>query len=496
MGSTGTVVTYGQLNDESLRLARLLREGGLEREDHLAILVENHPSFLPICWAAQRSGLHYTPISTRLTPAEAAFIVADCGAKALVASSALADLAMEAAGPNVKVRLILDGDAKGFDRYETALEEFPAEPLADEAEGADMLYSSGTTGRPKGVKRPHIGAPIGTPSPVVLVAQGLFGFDAATVYLSTAPLYHAAPLGFSMAVQRLGGTVVVMEHFDAALALALIDRYEVTHSQWVPTMFMRLLRLPDEVRKAADLRSHRVAVHAAAPCPVPVKRSMIEWWGPILHEYYSGTEGNGFVYCNSSDWLAHEGTVGRSLLGGVRILGDDGSELEAGVDGTVYFDSGLPVEYHGDPEASARVRDPLGRGWTTLGDIGHVDNDGFLYLTDRKTFMIVSGGVNIYPQEIENVLLGHEQVADAAVFGVPNQEFGEEVKAIVQLIPETRASADLEQQLLDYCRTHLSPIKCPRSIEFRPELPRLPTGKLLKQKLRDEYWAGHATRLV
>ena len=492
------MVTYGELNDESIRLARVLRAGGLVQGDHVAILVENHPRYLGLCWAAQRSGLYFTTLNTSLTADELAYIVGDCGAKALISSAALQEKAVAVAGtvPDLPVRLMLDGEADGFAGIEVALKAHAATPLPDEVEGSDMLYSSGTTGRPKGVKRPFIGAPFGAPSPLVMLTQGLFGFGEDTVYLSPAPLYHAAPLGFCMATHRLGGTAVVMEHFDAEEALRLVERHRVTHSQWVPTMFTRMLRAGDDVRHKYDLSSLRVAIHAAAPCPVPVKQAMIDWWGPILHEYYSGTEGNGFVYCNSEEWLAHPGTVGRSLLGPLHILDDGGQELPTGERGKIFFESSLSFEYHRDPEKTAGSRDPLGRGWTTLGDVGYLDEDGYLYLTDRQAFMIISGGVNIYPQEVETLLAAHPKVADVAVFGVPNAEFGEEVKAVIEPAAGCDGNSSLERELIDYCRARLSPVKCPRSVDFRPELPRLPTGKLLKQRLRDEYWEGRASRLL
>jgi long-chain acyl-CoA synthetase len=289
---------------------------------------------------------------------------------------------------------------------------------------------------------------------------------------------------------------VVMEHFDAARALALIEAHGVTHSQWVPTMFIRMLKLPDEVRAGHDVSSLEVAIHAAAPCPVPVKQQMIEWWGPVLHEYYAGTEGNGFVYCNSEQWLAHPGTVGLPLIGKVHILGEDGEELPAGGRGTIYFESDALFTYHNDPEKTAASRDPGGRGWTTLGDVGYLDDEGFLYLTDRKAYMIITGGVNVYPQEAENVLALHPKVADVAVLGVPNDEFGEEVKAVVEPISMDDAGPDLERELIAYCRERLADVKCPRSVDFRAELPRHPTGKLYKRLLKDEYWAGHESRIL
>jgi acyl-CoA synthetase (AMP-forming)/AMP-acid ligase II len=357
-----------------------------------------------------------------------------------------------------------------------------------------MLYSSGTTGRPKGVKRALSGGPFDTPSPNHELTRKLYGFDTDTVYLSPAPLYHAAPLVFSTAVMSFGGTVIVMEHFDAEQALKLIERHRVTASQWVPTMFVRLLRLPDTVRRKYTLGSHRVAVHAAAPCPVEIKRQMIEWWGPIIREYYAGSEGNGFVVIDSPDWLAHPGSVGRAVLGELRILAEDGTEQPPGVPGAIYFANGPAFEYHNDPDKTRGAYSP--QGWSTLGDVGYLDQDGYLFLTDRKAYMIISGGVNVYPQEAENVLTGHPQVVDVAVFGVPNEEFGEEVKAVVQPIDMALATPQFAQELIAYCRARLADVKCPRSIDFDPELPRHPTGKLYKRLLRDRYWANRTSRII
>ncbi len=335
--------------------------------------------------------------------------------------------------------MVGDATVDGYESYEDAIAAQPAEPLADRVAGRDMLYSSGTTGRPKGIKTAAASDPVDTPSAVTGLGLLLFGFGPDTIYLSPAPLYHSAPLRFTMAVHQVGGTVVVMEHFDASEALALIERYRVTTSQWVPTMFMRLLKLPADVRAGFDVSSLEVAIHAAAPCPVEVKRQMIEWWGPVLHEYYAGTEGNGFVYTNSEDWLAHPGTVGRNLTGEIHIVGDDGDECPIGEPGTIWFAGTAEFEYHNDPDKTAESRDE--RGWTTLGDVGRLDDDGFLYLTDRKSYMIISGGVNIYPQETENLLTVHPAVFDVAVIGVPNEDFGEEVKAVVQVADGATAGA-------------------------------------------------------
>jgi acyl-CoA synthetase (AMP-forming)/AMP-acid ligase II len=487
MGASGEIVTYRELEARSCRLARVFRAAGLGPGDHVALLMENHPRFLEACWAAQRAGLYYTPINWHLGAAEAAHIVNDCGARVLVTSVARHEVAaaLAAATPRVERRFAVGGPLPGHERYEEALARVPAEPLADEREGAPMLYSSGTTGSPKGIVPPRIDAAFGTPPMVAALNQRLYGFDAGSVYLSPAPLYHSAPLNFSMMVQRVGGTVVVMERFDPREALALIGRHRVTHSQWVPTMFVRLLRLPVEARARFDLASHRVAIHAAAPCPVEVKDAMIDWWGPILYEYYSATERPGITCLRPDEWPAHRGSVGRAVLGEVHVLDDAGRELPPGGVGTVYFANGPRFEYHGDPGLTRASRSA--QGWTTVGDVGYLDADGFLYLTDRKNFMIISGGVNIYPQEVENVLAAHPQVLDVAVLGVPNPEFGEEVKAVVQPVDPQAAGPALAEALIAWCRERLAHYKCPRSVDFAAELPRLPTGKLYKQALRARY---------
>ncbi|HEX8804323.1 MAG TPA: AMP-binding protein [Acidimicrobiales bacterium] len=497
MAGSGETITYRRLDEEANRASHLFRSLGLEPGDPVAFCLENHPRYLALAWGAHYAGLRYTAMSSRLTTEEMAYIIDDCGARAFVTSEAKREQAVELLDgtPGLLARYAL-GDVEGYEPWDAALAAQPATPLPDRVEGQDMLYSSGTTGRPKGVKTPRPDAPLGTPDAVTLLCQAIFGSDRDSVYLSPAPLYHAAPLRFCMAHLRIGATVVVMERFDPAEALAAIERHGVTHSQWVPTMFIRMLKLPDEVRAARDVSTLRVAVHAAAPCPVAVKEQMIEWWGPVLHEYYAGTEGNGFVYCNSEDWLAHKGTVGRALVGEIHILDENGDEVPTGAEGTVYFGSGADFEYHNDPQKTASARDPRGRGWTTLGDVGRLDDDGFLYLTDRKAYMIITGGVNVYPQEAENVLAVHPKVADVAVIGVPNEDFGEEVKAVVEPVDWSDAGPELERELIAHCREHLADVKCPRTVDFRRELPRHPTGKLYKRLLKDEYWAGHESRIL
>ncbi len=498
MAGSGEAVTYAQLDDRSNQLAQLLYDRGLRPGDTVAVCMENNARYLEVTWAAQRSGLYYTCVSSRLTVGEADYIVNDCGAKAYITSWDRRELAeqLRDRAPAVHTRLMCLGAIDGYEPYEETIAGYPAEPLAEEVEGTDMLYSSGTTGRPKGVKPPLPLPPIGTPSGVTILCQMLYGFTADTVYLTPAPLYHAAPLRFTMAAQRVGATSVIMEHFDPVEFLRAIEVHRVTHTQVVPTMFVRLLKLPESERNRFDLSSLTTVIHAAAPCPIPIKEQMIEWWGPVIHEYYAGTEANGLCACNSEEWLAHKGTVGRPLLGTLHICDDDGRELPPHQPGTVYFAGGQSFEYHNDPDKTTGSRHSDHEDWSTLGDIGYLDEEGFLYLTDRKANMIISGGVNIYPQETENVLATHPKVMDVAVFGVPNEDLGEEVKAVVQPVDMSEAGPGLERELIDFARQHLAPFKVPRSVDFDPALPRHPTGKLYKRLLKDRYWQGHQHRIA
>jgi acyl-CoA synthetase (AMP-forming)/AMP-acid ligase II len=496
MGGSGEVTTYRQLDEGSNRCAQLFRAQGLQAGDGIAIFMENHARYFELTWAAQRAGLYYTAISSQLTAPEVEYIVKDSGAKLLFTSHGKAELAADLASrlSHLQARYMLSGALPGFEAYEEAVASQPAEPIPDEAEGQDLLYSSGTTGRPKGVKVPLELKPLGTPSPLLALLAGLYRAGAETVYLSPAPNYHAAPLRFTMSMMRLGATCVVMEKFDPVQALRMIEKYRVTHSQWVPTMFVRMLKLPEDERARFDVSSLQCAIHAAAPCPIPIKEQLIGWWGPILHEYYAGTEGNGFTAINSEEWLAHKGSVGRALAGEVHILDDEGNELPVGETGVVYFGGGPAFEYHNDPEKTAQSFND--KGWSTLGDIGYLDDEGYLYLTDRKANMIISGGVNIYPQEAENALVTHPKVVDAAVFGVPNPDFGEEVKAVVQPVEGVVTGPELERELIEYCQAQLAGLKCPRSIDFESELPRHPNGKLYKRLLKERYWGGHETTLI
>ena len=500
MAGSGEIVTYAQLDEEANRMSQVFAAAGLAPGDHVAFCLENHRSFLPLCWAAYYAGLIYTPISSRLTSDEIAYIVDNSGAQAFITSQYKAAQAAELVDrmPRARLRLMIDGAIDGYDSYEQALAQASPDPLPTRVAGTDMLYSSGTTGRPKGVLTSHEPKPLEeTESLVAAMCQLLLAMTADSVYLSPAPLYHGAPLRFTMAAHSLGSTTVVMERFDAVGFLAAVERHSITHAQVVPTMFVRMLKLSDEQRLAHDLSSLIQVLHAAAPCPVDVKRQMIDWWGPIISEYYAGTEGNGFCFCDSEQWLAHPGTVGMPIGCEVHIVDDaTGEEVPAGDEGVVYFGGGSSFEYHLD---EAKTRDSrLANGWTTLGDIGKLDEDGFLHLTDRKAYMIISGGVNVYPQEAENLLTMHPAVLDVAVIGVPDDDLGEVVKAVVQPMQMPAADAArqaLERELIDYCGGSLASVKCPRSVDFRTELPRDPTGKLYKRLLRDEYWQAQGRRI-
>lgn len=493
LAESGESVSYRQLDANSAALARLLYDAGLRPGDVVAVLSDNAAPVFDVYWAAHRSGLYITAINHHLTAAEAAYIVNNSGARAFIVSAALAGLATDVARrlDGADVRFAFGGDVPGFARYEDALAA-AGPPLAEQPCGAVMLYSSGTTGFPKGVKPPLPQRRVDEPGdPIVAIAGGIFGMGASDVYLSPAPIYHAAPLRWCGMVQAVGGTVVLMPRFDAEAALGHIERYRVTAAQMVPTMFIRLLKLDDEARLRHDLSSLRVLIHAAAPCPVEVKQAMIDWVGPVVHEYYSSTEAHGMTYIDSADWLAHPGSVGRSVLGVLHICDDTGAEVPTGEIGTVYFERDrLPFEYHDDPAKTAEAQHPDHPSWTTVGDLGYVDDDGYLYLADRKSFMIISGGVNIYPQEVESVLALHPAVHDVAVIGVPHPEMGEQVKAVIQLADGVAGSDALAAELIDYVRDRVAHFKAPRTVAFVDELPRTPTGKLLKGTLKDRFGGG------
>jgi long-chain acyl-CoA synthetase len=499
MASTGESVSYAEYEARTNRLAHLLRAQGLRRLDHYAIFMENNSRFLEACGAGERAGLYYTCINSYLTAPELAYILNNSTSKVLITSRACRDVAIEAARdcPGLRFGLIVDGtgDDGPFVDFEAATSGFPDTPISDESLGSAMLYSSGTTGRPKGILRPLDDIPPGDLPALFSFLGQLWRYREGLTYLSPAPLYHSAPnVSVNMTI-RYGGTAIIMEKFDPGQYLSLVERYRASHSQLVPTMFSRMLKLPDQVRSGYDLASLETVIHAAAPCPVPVKQQMIDWWGPIIVEYYASTEAIGFSACDSKEWLTHPGTVGKVVLGELHILDESFEPVPRGTPGMLWFKPGSPFSYFDDVEKTAESTSPDGT-MVTVGDVGYLDEDGYLYLTDRSTFMIISGGVNIYPQECENLLITHPKVSDAAVFGVPNQDLGEEVKAVVQLMPGIDPGPDTAAELIAFCREHLAHLKCPHSVDFTDELPRLPTGKLYKRALRDSYWGDSGSRIV
>jgi long-chain acyl-CoA synthetase len=481
--ASSAVTTYAELDRRSNQIAALLTSRGLVTGDVVAVLMPNNDVWFDIVWGALRAGLYVTPINWHLSAREAGYIVTDCEAKAIFADASLTDTVTQlgAAAANVEIRLSTNGELPGFEELSDAIALQPTTPLDGQREGMWMFYSSGTTGQPKGIK-PTLPEPeLGGPNAFTMLLTGLYGFDPDVVYLCPAPLYHAAPAGWSTGTHRLGGTVVVMARFDPIEFMALIEKHRVTHVQVVPTHLIRLLKVPAAERAKYDLSSLKVLVHAAAPCPVPVKQEVIEWLGPIVHEYYSASEGTGFCAITSEEWLAHPGSVGRSMLGAVHIVGEDGNEVAVGEEGEIWFETSSRFEYHGDPAKTAKAFNEA--GWSTIGDVGRVDEEGYLYLTDRSSNMIISGGVNIYPREAEDILVVHPAVEDVAVIGTPDEEMGEKATAFVQLRAGVQPSDQLAAELIAHCRAQLSSFKCPREVRFVDELPRLPNGKLLKRLL-------------
>lgn len=497
MANSGVVITYGELETRSNQIAQMFRALNLNKGDVIALFMENTPEFLQIAWAAQRSGLYFTAISSRLTASEVEYIIKDANAKTLFTSQGLADTAKQIpALCNGVIFINVGGEIEGYQNFEEMVSGQPKTPIADQAAGTDMLYSSGTTGKPKGVRRALPETAFDEPDAVAGLMTLLYKANPNMIYLTPAPLYHAAPLRFTMSAQRLGGTSIIMEHFDPEQCLGLIEKYKITHSQFVPTMFVRMLKMPSSVRAKYDVSSMQVAIHAAAPCPMEIKKQMIEWWGKIIYEYYAGTEGNGFCAIDSDEWLEHVGSVGPAITGILHICDESGKEVSVGDEGVIYFENENEFSYHNDPEKTKESKHPSKDSWTSLGDIGRLDEDGYLYLTDRKAFMIISGGVNIYPQEAENIIINHPKVADVAVIGVPNEDFGEEVKAVVQPLNWSDASDELGEEIIAYCKQQLSAIKCPKSVDFEAELPRHATGKLYKRLLRDRYWGKKDSKII
>ncbi len=491
-------ISYRQLVENADRASRLFERLGLMEGDTIAILLENHLRYAELCWAAKNSGITYACISSQSSVDDAAYIVDNCDARLLITSAALAAVALAVAdrrAPSLHC-LMLDGASGPFLSYEVELARMPATPLGGRRRGPSMLYSSGTTGRPKGVRTPLPDDPPEVPPRRLAMLRERYRLDDETVLVCPGPFYHASPGRFMMSVQRCGGTFVGFAKFDAQAALAAIERYRATHGLFVPTMFIRMLKLDAPTRERYDFSSLRCVLHLAAPCPIPVKEQMIAWWGPIIEEMYGGTEAVGHTLISSAEWLAHKGSVGKPAPGcSIRILDEQGKEVAPLTPGQITMSNGHRFEYYKDAE---KTRDAINEeGWGTLGDIGYLDEEGFLYLTDRKSHMIVSGGVNVYPQEAENLLYSHPAIADVAVIGVPNDDFGEEVKAVVQpkRFPVEDAPA-LAADIIAYCRARLSPIKCPRTVDFVEELPRNEAGKLVKRLVKERYWAGRPTRLI
>jgi acyl-CoA synthetase (AMP-forming)/AMP-acid ligase II len=479
------IISYAELNQRSIQCANLMREAGLKPGDHVAVLMENHTRFLEISWAAQRCGLYFTPISWRFPPAEIAHILEHCGARVLFVSAKQQLLCDNIEASTIGLRrFVTGGSIPGYESYDDAVSRQPLIPTADETRGVDMLYSSGSTGKPKAIKIPIEQGAIDQPPALYAFFGERYEWNEDTRYLISAPLYHSGPLRFSMAQHYFGGTLVLTEKFDAEENLALIEKYRITHAHWVPTMMVRLLKLPEDIREKYDLSSLKFVMSGAAPISVETKQGMINWIGPILEEAYAGTEGNGATMINSSEWLSHPGSVGKAVGCTIHILDDDGNELPVGELGTVYFD-GPSFEYYKDPVKTKEAYND--RGWSTLGDIGYLDEEGYLYLTDRKNDVVIVNGVNVYPLEAEQLLIVHPKVTDAAVFGLHDEDSGERVHAVVQAAPGQDAGEDLATELIHYCRQHLPSIRCPKTLDFRAQIPRHETGKLYKRLLKAEY---------
>jgi long-chain acyl-CoA synthetase len=485
----GETVTYRELDERVSRLEQLLESYGLEPGAVVALFSENSSRYHEVTWACRRAGYYFVAVNSHLTVEEVTYIVHDSGAEVLIVGASLAAIAAEltaAVLPAIGHRLSIGGAVSGYDDYDQAVSAFsPREVTWTGFQGELLQYSSGTTGRPKGIKRPLRPKPESFDEDMTVQFLRAIGFSECGMYLSPAPLYHTAPLMWTMGVHAMGGTTVVMEKFDPEETLRLIQGHGITHGQFVPTMFVRMLKLPREIRESYDVSSLQTVVHAAAPCPVEVKRAMIAWWGPIISEYWGSSEGAGATFITAPEWLEHPGSVGRGFVGTLPVCDENGKELPRGESGQIWAEGAVEFTYLNDEGKTAEAHNAA--GWTSVGDVGRMDDDGYLFLTDRKAFMIISGGVNIYPQEAENLLIGHPKVLDVAVIGIPHEDFGEEVRAVVQPVRWEDAGPELGAELVAYCQANLASYKCPRQVDFDRELPRLDTGKLYKKTLQKRY---------
>ncbi|SCW78021.1 Acyl-CoA synthetase (AMP-forming)/AMP-acid ligase II [Sphingobium faniae] len=494
MADSGATVDYATLVAQANRVGHLFEKAGVKEGETVAFLLGNSTRYPELIWGAKDSGIRYVCISTHLNPDDAAYIVRDSGAKLLVADHGLKDLSQLVVErlENKPVLYMLGGSTCDFADLDAILPTFPGHRIAGaRRRGPSMLYSSGTTGRPKGVKTILPDAPPEEPPQRFAMLRAQYGLGDDSVFLNPGPFYHAAPNRFMMSVLRAGGTIVAFEKFAPEPVLRAIQDYRVTHGFFVPTMFGRMSALPDDIRCQVDTGSLRHAIHAAAPCSIALKRRMIEWWGPVIDELYAGTEAFGHSFINSAEWLDHPGSVGRPAANcRIKIVDEQGRALAPGQVGRIMMSNGLRISYHDDAAKSDLLYDD--DGFASLGDIGYLDEAGFLYLTDRESHMIIVGGVNIYPQEVENILIEHELIEDVAVIGVPDEDMGEQVRAVVQLRAGIGRQPGMEQEIIQFCRNRLSLYKCPKSVDFMEQLPRSPMGKLLKRELRQRYWADRA----
>ena len=489
--SSEKVLRYAELDEQSNKIASYLRQLGLNNGDTIAVCLENRVEYFALVWAGLRSGLMVTPINKYLSAEEIEYIVSNSESKVLFCSETYHSIAYEIAlnCNSCSHVFSVDGSFRGVKSLQESLKNSEDNKTDWDIRGNLFCYSSATTGRPKGIELPLSLDSYQEKKEDMTAALAAISMGQETVYLCPAPLYHAAPIQYSTALQELGATIVVMEKFDAKKALDCIERYKVTFSQWVPTMFVRMLKLPEPERLQYDISSQTFVLHAAAPCPVDVKKAMLDWWGPIIYEYYGGSERNGSTYVTPQEWLSNPGTVGKAHMGTIRICNEAGEELPAGEVGRIYFDlPDVSFEYKGDLKKTKEARHPVHPTWTTLDDVGYVNEEGYLFLTGRFSHMIISGGVNIYPQEIEDCLCMFPGVEDVAVIGVPHDEMGEEVKAVVELSDGYSPSAELEQRIIAYASHAMARFKCPKSVDFVDKLPRLETGKLAKRELYKQYW--------